>query len=119
MRFFMEVLQKRSRKGNFSWKKPGAFEKEKPIHWEMLLEPGQVTYQLGKPILELDLTSKTSLVDLLGTNSFFRWDILGLDWQWLKQSPEEWDKSASYQEMKEYVCTAKVTNDCAERGVKV
>ena len=58
-------------------------------------------------------------MDLLGSNSFLLWDILGLDWQWLQQSPEEWDKSPSYQEMKEYVCTVKVTNDCAERGLKV
>ena len=95
------------------------FVEEKPLHWKEDLEPGQETYQLGKPILELDLTPQTCLVDLLGTNSFLLWDILGLDWQWLQQSPEEWDKSASYQEMKEYVCTVKVTNDCAERGVKV
>ena len=95
------------------------FEEDKPLHWEKELEPGQQSYQLGKPILELNLTPQTSLVDLLGANSFLLWDILGLDWQWLKQSPEEWDKSASFQEMKQYVCTVKVTNDCAERGVKV
>ena len=58
-------------------------------------------------------------MDLLGNNSFLLWDILDLDWEWLRQTPEEWDKSASYMEMKEYVCTVKVTNDCAERGVKV
>ena len=92
------------------------FVEDKPLHWKEDLEPGQETYQLGKPILELDLTPQTCLVDLLGTNSLLMWDILGLDWQWLKQSPEEWDKSASYQDMKEYVCTVKVTNDW---GVKV
>ena len=94
-------------------------EEKKPLHWDKDLEPGQMTYQLGKPILELDLTPQTSLFDLLGTNSFLLWDILGLDWQWLKLSPVEWEKSPAYQEMNEYVCTVKVTNDCAERDVKV
>ena len=94
-------------------------EGSKPLHWKEELGTEQETYQLGKPILELNLVPQTCLVDLLGSNSLLLWDILGLDWQWLQQSPEEWDKSASYQEMKEYVCTVKVTNDCAERGVKV
>ena len=95
------------------------FETSKPVHWSEEVEVGQETYQLGKPILELNLSPKTCLVDLLGNNSFLLWDILGLDWEWLKQSPDEWDKSASYKDMKEYVCTVKVTNDCAERGVKL
>ena len=85
----------------------------------MELVAGKESYQLGKPILELDLTPETNLVDLLGANSFLLWDILRLEWDWLKVSPSEWDQFASYQAMKEYVCTVKVTNDCAERGVKV
>ena len=85
------------------------FEGETPAHWDMELVAGKESYQLGKPILELDLTPETNLVDLLGANSFLLWEILRL----------EWDQCASYQAMKEYVCTVKVTNDCAERGVKV
>ena len=97
------------------------FEENKPVNWreEQELESNQEKYQLGKPILDIELKKETELVDLLGNNSFLLWDILNLNWQWLKQSPEEWDQSASYLEMKEYVCTVKVTNDCAERGVKV
>ena len=83
------------------------------------MESKQGKYQLGKPILDIELKKETELVDLLGNNSFLLWDILNLNWQWLKQSPEEWDQSASYLEMREYVCTVKGTNDCAERGVKV
>lgn len=95
------------------------FEKDKPVHWDKEAVSGQESYQLGKPILELDLSPETNLVDLLGRNSFLLWDILGLDWQWLSFSPAEWDQFPSYQKMMEYVCTVKVTNDCAERGVKV
>ena len=69
--------------------------------------------------MDIELNRETELVDLLGSNSFLLWDILNLDWDWLRQSPEEWDKSASFVQMKEYVCTVKVTNDCAERGVKL
>ena len=46
-------------------------------------------------------------------------DILGLDWQWLKEDPSKWEESASFKEMKEYVLTVKMTNDGAKRGVKV
>ena len=74
---------------------------------------------MGKPVLELILTTETQLVDLLGSNSFLLWDILGLDWEWLKEDPSQWEMPTSYQKMKEYVLTVKVTNDCAERGVKV
>ena len=55
------------------------FEDEKPAHWEKEPEPGKESYQLGKPILQLNLTPETNLVDLLGANSFLLWDILGLD----------------------------------------
>ena len=67
------------------------FESSKPKHWSQELGPDQETYQLGKPILELDIVHQTSLVDLLGSNSFLLWDILGLDWQWLQHPPAEWD----------------------------
>ena len=67
----------------------------------------------------MDLTPQTSLVDLLGTNPFLIEDIPDLEWQWLKISLVEWEKSPAYQEINEYVCTVKVINDCAERGVKV
>ena len=56
------------------------FESNKPVHWNEEPETGQDGYKLGKPILELDLTPGTELVDLVGSNSFLLWDILGLDW---------------------------------------
>ena len=95
------------------------FEAEKPAHWEKESEVDKESYQLGKPILELNLSPQQNLEDLLGANSFLLWDILGLDWDWLKVAPSEWEKYEFYHEMREYVCTVKVTNDCAERGVKV
>ena len=95
------------------------FESQKPVIWGAEITSGKTTYDLGKPVLELNLTTETRLVDLLGSNSFLLWDILGLDWEWLKEDPSCWEMSTSYQNMKEYVLTVKVTNDCAERGVKV
>ena len=97
------------------------FEKEKPAHWDSKEQPDteHEQYLLGKPIMELTLTPATQLVDLVGSNSFLLWDILGLDWDWLKLDPAKWVESSSFLEMEEYVKTVKVTNDCAERGVKV
>ena len=65
------------------------------------------------------MTASTKLVDLVGPNSFMLWDILGLDWDWLRVSPSLWEEFPSFLEMKDYVRTVKVTNDVAERGVKV
>ena len=57
------------------------FESKKPYHWN-LRRPGEEdnSYQIGKPILELDLDENTSLKDLVGSNSFLIFDLLNLSW---------------------------------------
>ena len=89
------------------------------MHWDKELQHGKQHYKLGKPELCIELLPTTTLPDLVGPYSFLLWDILGLDWEWLWQSHDSWEESDSYQEMSEYVRTVKVTNDCAERGIKV
>ena len=96
-----------------------SFEKQKPVHWAEAPLPGQVPYSLEKPNLDLEVTSTTTLTDLVGPSSFLLWDLLGLDYEWLRGCPDKWNESASYWELMEYVQTVKVTNDCAERGIKV
>ena len=78
--------------------------------------PESVT--LGKPTFQ-ELHEKTELHDLVGPKSYVLFSILGLDYDWLRQKPEEWDNSTDYQEMREFVRTVKVSNDAAERRVKM
>ena len=96
------------------------FEATKPIHWDMIQQDKQQgQYDLGKPILSLELTARTSLPDLVGSQSFLIFDLLGLAWDWLSENPDVWDQNDSYKQMREYIRTVKVTNDVAERGVKL
>ena len=76
--------------------------------------PESVT--LGKPTFQ-ELHEKTELHDLVGPKSYALFSILGLDYDWLLQKPEDWDSFPEYLEMREFVRTVKVCNDAAERGV--
>ena len=73
---------------------------------------------LGKPVFQ-ELQEKTKLHDLVGPKSYHLFSILGTDYEWLRQKPEEWENSPDYKEMEGFVRTVKVTNDVAERGVKI
>ena len=76
-------------------------------------------YEFGKPPLDLDLKPSTTLPDLVGENSFMIFDLLHLSWDWLGDRPETWEDNIDYKKMRDYIRTVKVTNDVAERGVKL
>ena len=46
-------------------------------------------------------------------------DILNFDRNFLTLHVSEWNNSDSYKEMKDFVHHMKVTNECAERGIKL
>ena len=71
---------------------------------------------LGKPTFQ-ELSEKTQLHDLVGPKSYTLFTILGTDYDWLRQKPEDWENCPEYLEMREFVRTVKVCNDAAERGV--
>ena len=62
------------------------------------------------------MTEKTELWDL---DLRLLFDLLRLSADWLALPPTDWDTSADYVEFRNFVRTLKVTNDCAERGVKL
>ena len=66
-----------------------------------------------------DITEKTKLVDLISSQSYRFFRILGLDFPWLAMDPVKWEEEETYVMAKEFVTTVKVTNDIAERGVKL
>ena len=72
-------------------------------------------YKLEKPKFPL-IDEKTEVVDLISSQSF---TVLGLDWSWMAKDPEQWKEDDDYEAAKEFVKTVKVTNDVAERGVKM
>ena len=56
---------------------------------------------------------------MVGSDRFMFFHILGLDYEWLRVSPSEWEASQSFKEAREFVETVKVVNNCAERGIKM
>ena len=75
--------------------------------------------KLEKPNLKITVSSTTTLCDLVGPKSFLFWDIMMLGYEWLRLDPGLWEESDDYNELRDYVRTVKVTNDVAERGIKV
>ena len=46
---------------------------------------------------------------MVGPKSYVLFSILGIDYEWLQQKPEEWESSSDYKEMEGFVRTVKVT----------
>lgn len=76
------------------------------------------SYKLEKPKFPV-VDKKTELVDLLTPQSFKFFTILGLGYEWLAKNPEQWEEEEDFNVAREFVKTVKVTNDVAERGVKM
>jgi hypothetical protein len=75
--------------------------------------------KLGKPRLDLMINPNTSLMALVGPKTEVFLEILELGCDWLTKDPSQWELDPNYMEARTYVRTVKVTNDLAERGIKV
>ena len=57
--------------------------------------------------------------NLLRPESHSLFSILGIITDWLAKPIEQWTEQPGYKEAEKFVCTVKVVNDTAERGVKL
>ena len=80
-------------------------------------------YEFGYPnpvLLPLDKAGLgRNLSDSIMGGSLFIFDVLGFGKDWLYMPIAQWENNKNYCEMKSWVQNLKVTNDCAERGVKL
>ena len=81
-------------------------------------------YQIRQPSnVDLPKTKsdglKLDLIDFIGEGSNFIFDVLNFDRNFLSLHVSEWNNSDSYNEMKDFVYHLKVTNESAERGIKL
>ena len=76
------------------------------------------SYKLEKPKFPV-IDESTELVDLVTPHSFKFFNILGLDFSWLEMEPGKWEEVDDFKTAREFVKTVKVTNDVADRGVKL
>ena len=75
-------------------------------------------FDIGKPEFPV-IKPDTTLVDLVGENSYMIFNILNVDHTWLAKDPKDWDDDPDFKKIKAFVTTVKTVNDCAERGVKM
>ena len=76
------------------------------------------SFKLEKPKFPA-IDHNTRLEDLITAQSYKIFKILGVDSNWLSKPPEDWEMDETFKELKEFVHTVKVTNDVAERGIKL
>nr|XP_047134217.1 uncharacterized protein LOC124812140 [Hydra vulgaris] len=72
----------------------------------------------GKPTLPL-IRKNSDIISYIGKKSWLIFLNLKDDGKWLKIPSSEWDDNAYYLKMKLFIKTLKVTNDAAERGIKL
>ena len=76
------------------------------------------SYRKGKPVFPV-INAATVLTDLVGPESHFLFDALGVECDWLTTPADTWEDNDSYRNAQKFVRSVKVTNDVAERGVKL
>ena len=78
-------------------------------------------YPMPVPLRELDLKDglDLKLSEFVGTESLFMFDQLGFSKEWLGKPVDTWKNYESFCKMETWVRNLKVTNDTAERGVKL
>jgi hypothetical protein len=91
---------------------------------EILKYPRNATYETrhgesyGKPTFP-EIHENMTLVDLIGTDSWHFFDLMKIDHKFLSIDVSKWHLDARYIAGKEVSDALKVTNDSAERGVKL
>ena len=73
----------------------------------------------GKPVFPTDIGLNTELADLVTADSWFLFESLQLQPQFLREEVMTWSSSSSYKTSLENVRAINVINDSAERGVKM
>ena len=76
-------------------------------------------FRRGKPVLRQRIDENTTFVDLVDPDSWFIFEALSMDYDWLSEPVTTWNLSSSFQEMESLVKTVKVANGAAERGIKL
>ena len=66
-----------------------------------------------------ELSKETEIKDLVSSKSWEFFTILKLPADWLELAPAKWSDNENYLKARKFVQTVKVTNDCAERGIKL
>ena len=84
----------------------------------LLSKPKPASYEAKKVKFPV-LTPVTKIEHLITPTSWFPFKLLGVTDSWLSSPPAQWKQDEAFLEMEEFAHTVKLTNDVAERGVKL
>ena len=94
-------------------------ERKLALAEQLLQHPIPGEFRIGIPKEPKVVTKDTDLVDFIGPNSWFLFQMFQTDGSWLKEDPSLWNTLQIYQDIRKHVHSVKVINDAAERGVKL
>jgi hypothetical protein len=80
------------------------------------------TFPITKPVFpKMTIDNIPELFHLIGTNSWLIFSLLKLDrnQDWMQLPSQDWELMTDYRTARDFVKSLEVTNDCAERGVKI
>jgi hypothetical protein len=84
-----------------------------------LIEVGKpLAINSGKPNLP-SIHKNLEVLPYIGKRSWLLFHNLNDKGKWLKLPPSEWEEDGNFLKMKHFIKTVKVTNDVAERGIKL
>ena len=91
---------------------------------KLLIAKPPKKYKWGFPsVVKLPITKdqgmQVCVSDFVGNGSFFMFDRMGFDKEWLRKPISTWRNDPSFCEMERYVKTLLICNDAAERGIKL
>ena len=80
----------------FSLSGRASSEAKRAIAYELRLMPYSEEFRRKKPVLPQRMDENTTVVDLFGPDSWFIFEALSMDYDWLSQSVTTWNMSSSF-----------------------
>ena len=103
----------------FSTHQDATDEVKRAIASKLCATPKPKAFGQGRPIFPKEITEETSLSDLIGPQSHVIFDLLRVSSTWLESPVVTWGSNKSYVRGQNVIKNMKVTNDVAERSVKM
>ena len=89
----------------------------------LLINVKPETFRRGPPTKVLNLDFNSTLPNLVGPESWILFDIVNVSkedvYQWIKGDSGSWENLESYRKFVQFVKNMQVTNDCAERNIRL
>ena len=73
----------------------------------------------GIPVFKKNIDRCSKLCNVIGHETWFIFECLRMDKDWLYNKPEQWTANKSLKKGQKFVANIKVVNDAAERTVKL